>query len=80
METIIADWHLFRRALQDKDKDAFDKMMNRVRAHVSASSYTIRFDPVESMFISILLEHEKEIMDLKSELEELRTKSNCETG
>jgi len=41
-------------------------MMNRARNHSSAASYNVRATPTESLIVSILLEHEKEIEDLKA--------------
>jgi len=58
-------WNDFRRALRSGDKDAFDSLMNRARMHASASTYAISLDPTESALLSMLLEHEKELLDLK---------------
>ncbi len=39
--------------------------------HASAASYDARVDPVESLFMSILVEQEKEIEALRKKIEEL---------
>jgi hypothetical protein len=39
--------------------------MNKARAHTSACSYANRIDPMESVFMSIILELQKEIETLK---------------
>lgn len=65
LEQIIKRWDSFRRALRDGDKDAFDRLMSKARKHSSAASYSIQADPTESMFVSILLEHEKELGELR---------------
>jgi len=70
MEQIIAGWDKFRKALSGKDRDAFDSMMTKARSHAAASGYELRTDPTEAVFMSILLEHEKEIEELKGEGEE----------
>jgi hypothetical protein len=36
--------------------------------HASASTYAISLDPTESAFLSMLLEHEKDLLDLKKKL------------
>lgn len=62
-------WNDFRRALRSGDREAFDSLMNRARLHASAATYAISLDPTESALLSMLLEHEKELMDLKKKLE-----------
>ena len=69
MEEIIREWGQFRRALRKEDQEMFDRMVNRARAHGSAGSYLGGANPVETMFLSILVDMEKEI-------QELRRKSN----
>ena len=65
LEHVIKRWGGFRRALRREDREAFDRMMNRSRMHSSASCFNIQLDPTESLFMSILLEHEKDIDELK---------------
>jgi hypothetical protein len=61
-------WSDFRRALRKEDRDAFDSLMNNARMHASASTYAISLDPVESALLSMLLEHEKELLELRKKL------------
>ncbi len=63
-------WNDFRRALRKEDRDAFDSLMNNARMHASASTYAISLDPVESALLSMLLEHEKELLELRKKLTE----------
>ena len=63
-------WNDFRRALRKEDRDAFDSLMNNARMHASASTYAISLDPVESALLSMLLEHEKELLELRRKLAE----------
>ena len=72
LESVIKKWDNFRRALRKNDRKAFDKMMNKARMHSSASIFNIHIDPAESMFMSILLEQEKEIDELKDEVFEAK--------
>jgi hypothetical protein len=62
-------WNDFRRALRKDDREAFDSLMNCARMHASASTYAISLDPVESALLSMLLEHEKELLGLKKKLD-----------
>jgi len=59
-------WNDFRRALRREDREAFDSLLNKARMHASASTYAISLDPTESALLSMLLEHEKELMRLKN--------------
>jgi hypothetical protein len=71
LEGMIDEWQGFRKALRKEDREAFDRLMDRARTHASAASYDTRVDPVESLFMSILLEQEKEIEELRKKLEAL---------
>jgi DNA-binding response OmpR family regulator len=62
-------WSDFRRALRKEDREAFDALMNRARLHASAATYAISLDPTESAVLSMLLEHEKELLRLRKVLE-----------
>lgn len=70
LEKSIKGWDAFRRALRRGDREAFDSMMNKARMHASASIFNVKIDPSDSMFMSILLEQEKEIAELKGRLGE----------
>ncbi len=72
LEHVVKKWDNFRRALRRNDREAFDNMMNKARMHSSASIFNIQIDPTESMFMSILLEQEKEIGELKGKVQEAR--------
>ncbi len=69
IESIVSDWLPYKRALRDRDKLIFDSLMTKARMHTSASSYANRMEPLESVFMSILLEQQKEIELLKVRLE-----------
>lgn len=71
LEEMIEEWQGFRKALRKEDRAAFDRLMERARKHASAASYDTRTDPVESLFMSILLEQGKEIEELRKKIEEL---------
>ena len=66
-EMMIDSWKDFRRALPQEDRDHFDRMVNRIRQHASASTYAIFNDPFEGAVLSMLLEQEKELAKLRRE-------------
>lgn len=70
LERMAQQWNDFRRALRREDREAFDALVNRARMHSSAATYAISIDPSESAFLSMLLEHEKELARLRRASEE----------
>lgn len=61
LESILNDWMDYRRALREKDREAFDRLLGKARQHASAASYSAHMDPTVLAILSILLETEKEI-------------------
>ncbi|MDH3365339.1 MAG: hypothetical protein OEM29_04980 [Thermoplasmata archaeon] len=68
LERMVQQWNDFRRALRKDDREAFETLIRSARMHASASTYAISVDPSESAFLSMLLEHEKELMRLRKAL------------
>lgn len=68
LESIVLDLATFRRALRGEDRGAFDIIMNMARKHASSSTVTPMLDPMDSMFLSILIEQQKEIIRLQEAL------------
>ena len=66
-EMMIESWKDYRRALPQEDREVFDRMVNRIRMHASASTYAIFNDPFEGAVLSMLLEQEKELAKLRRE-------------
>jgi predicted secreted Zn-dependent protease len=73
LESILNDWMDYRRALREKDREIFDRLLNRARQHTSAASYSAHLDPTDLAFLSILLEMERE-------LETLRARRECSSA
>lgn len=65
LEKLAAEWAPFRRSLRTRDREAFDSMMNKARLHASSSSFMVDNSPLETIIMSILVEQEKEIMELR---------------
>lgn len=74
MEVEISRWEGFRKALRDRDLEAFDMMMNSCRMYASAGGMATRPILAEAMFMSILLSQRKELMEIRESLERLEKK------
>src|SRR5659263_714878 len=68
LEGIIGELSDFRRALRGGDRVAFDSLMNKARIHASSCTVVPTLDPMEAMFLSMLVEQEKEICSLRERL------------
>lgn len=73
LEGEIAKWEGFRKALRAKDAEAFDQMMNACRMYASAGSMATRPVLFEAMVMSILLNQEKSIAEIKERLDRIET-------
>ncbi len=67
LEEIISELSVFRRALRGEDKAAFDSLMNKARNHASSCTVAPTLDPMDAVFLSILIEQQKEIKSLREE-------------
>ena len=65
LEEIITELSVFRRALHGEEKDAFDNLMNKARKHASSCTVAPTLDPMNAVFLSILIEQQKEINSLQ---------------
>ena len=68
LEGIIMELSVFRRALRGEDRDAFDSLMNKARQHASSCTVAPLLDPMDAVFLSILVEQQKEIHSLREAL------------
>jgi hypothetical protein len=69
LEQEIQEWQKFRRALRREDQEFFDQLIEKARLHVEAGGSASRPWPFETILISMLLEHEKDLVRLRSKLE-----------
>lgn len=69
LESVLDRWMDYRRALRGRDRELFDEVLSRARQHSSAASYCAHLDPVETAFLSVFLEMEREIAELKARQE-----------
>lgn len=68
------EWGKFRRALRKDDQQALDEMFAAAKYHAQAGAYLSHRLPMETVFMSILLEHQKAIKALKDRVKELEGK------
>jgi len=72
LETEIAKWKGFLGALPSRrEKEAFEELMNHCRRHAGAAGAAVRPIVSEAMFISMLLAHEKMMLEIKKTVHEL---------
>ena len=64
----VQEWKKFRRALRKEDQQFLDQLFEKAMLHVEAGDSVSRPWPFETILISILLEHEKALAELKSKL------------
>ena len=61
----IQAWQKFRRALRKEDQQFLDRLFEKARAHIQAGVDASRPWPFEAILISILIEHEKAMAELR---------------
>jgi len=71
LETEIAKWEGFKKALRITDAEAFDQIMNSCRMHASAGSMATRPILLEAMFMSILLSQEREMAEIREKIDRI---------
>jgi hypothetical protein len=80
LEQEVQEWKKFRRGLRKEDQQFLDRLFEEARLHVQAGVYASKPWPFETILISILLEHEKAIVELRSQLQALveKRETPCE--
>ena len=63
-------WKPFRRALSKEDQEAFDRLFDQAKMHTSAGVYMACPWPMETILLSICLEHGKMIDEILGKLKE----------
>ncbi len=74
LEQEVQEWRKFRRGLRKEDQQFLDRLFEEARLHVQAGVYASRPWPFETILVSILLEHEKALVELRSKLRRLERK------
>jgi hypothetical protein len=73
LEQEIQEWKEFRNALRKEDQQFLDRLFEKAILHVEAGVLASRPWPFETILISILLEHEKALFELRSKLKTKET-------
>jgi len=68
LEEEVQEWRKFRRGLRREDQQFLDRLFEEARLHVQAGVYASRPWPFETILVSILIEHEKALVELRSKL------------
>jgi len=77
LEAEISSWKEFRRGLRPEDRPLFDLIMDFGRSHGDAGSLAARLLVSENIFLSALIEQQKQIIALKHELSQLHLQSEA---
>jgi hypothetical protein len=64
-------WQKFRRALRRQDQVHLDRLFESARLHLQAGVYASNPWPLESMILSMLLEHQKALGALEERLRQV---------
>ena len=80
LEREYEDWKKFRRGLRREDQAILDRLFDLARLHVQAGSYASRPWPLETILVSILLEQEKVLAELRGRLKTLEAKETAIPG
>jgi len=70
MESERERFRSFRRALNKEDQEAFDRLFDRAKMHTSAGVYMSNPWPMDTILMSICLEHGKMIEEILGLLKE----------
>jgi hypothetical protein len=62
----IGEWKGFRRALDKREREAFDGMLEASRLYASASSAAVRTSRFEGMAMALLFHHYKALVALEA--------------
>lgn len=61
----------FRRALRRSDQQALDDLFTSAQQHLAAAAYAAHALPFEILLLAMLLEEHKEVMRLRSAIEDV---------
>lgn len=68
LEREYADWKKFRRGLRREDQAVLDRLFDLARLHVQAGGYASRPWPMETILMSMLVEQEKALAELRAKV------------
>ncbi len=71
-EERIEGWKQFRRTLRPQERSAYDSMVNAARNRAAACGMIPTVDPMEPIFLSMLVEAYERISKIEDEIERLK--------
>ena len=71
IEKWMERWQDFRRPLSIEEKCSFDRIQTAIRSHASAGGLLPSADPLEPIFLCVLLEQQMEIDRLRQRIERM---------
>ena len=75
VEAYGIEWNEFRDSLDEMDKEAFISLLHHAKRHATSGSKIENPDLFESVVMSILVEHQRELQQLQDCLLKPRTKT-----
>jgi hypothetical protein len=72
-------WKEFRKVLTKENQEAFDRLFDRAKFHTAAAVYMSHPMPLETILLSICLEHEKLIGEIQRMLKEREAQQKQES-
>ena len=70
LESERGRWKPFRRTLSKEDRETFDRLFDRAKFHTHAGVYMAHSWPMETILLSIILEHGKILEAIRDKLKE----------
>jgi hypothetical protein len=64
LESEREKWKPFRKGLSKEDQQVFDRLFDRAKFHTHAGGYVAHSWPMETILLSICLEHRKRIEEI----------------
>jgi hypothetical protein len=77
LEELETAWTTFRAGIRDeRKKRAFDAVFQRARAHAAAGTNQGWLNPMETLLVSVAIEQEAELQDVRRQLDQLAERLN----
>jgi hypothetical protein len=67
-------WGDYRHTLRRRDRDPFDRLWTHARTHADAAGFQNPPDPMDAVFLSVCLEHERTIVALEDRIAALESR------
>lgn len=68
LDSLEAEWSDYRRGLDGREQARFDALWQKARAHASSMANQSPLDPMQAVFLGVLLEQAREIEELQRKL------------